>query len=244
MLELAAVRGGYEGTEVIHGVSMSVPDGAVVAVLGPNGAGKTTLLRILSGILPVGSGIITLDGADISRARPYARARLGMCTIPEGRAVFRALTVRENLLLFAKPKERQASLEMAMAAFPALRVRLKVQAGNLSGGERQMLALARAYVTSPRLMLLDEVSMGLAPKVVDQVYDFIRLLVDRGTSLLLVEQFIGKALGIADYAVVLSQGVVAYSGPASTLTSTGVYEMYLGGPAGPGSVRAGEGAGS
>ncbi len=229
MLELAAVHGGYDGTEVIRGVSLSVPTGAVVAVLGPNGAGKTTLLRMLSGVLPVSQGTVTFDGKDISRSRPYVRARLGMCTIPEGRAVFRSLTVRENIVLFSRSKDKRANLDTVGDVFPALTARFKVQAGNLSGGERQMLALARAYVTSPRLLLLDEVSMGLAPMVVEQMYEFIRLMVERGVSLLLVEQFIAKALQIADRAVVLSQGSVAYSGKAAGLTPAAVYGMYLGG---------------
>jgi branched-chain amino acid transport system ATP-binding protein len=198
-----------------------------VALLGANGAGKTTVMRVASGELRPRSGRVVMDGQDISTAPPFRRWKLGVCHIPEGRAVFPGLTVRENLVTFAKGGADEA-LDRATEAFPVLARRMAQRAGTLSGGEQQMLALARAYVTEPRVVLLDEVSMGLAPKVVDDIFAFIGLLARTGASLLLVEQYVSRALELADHVYVMSRGRVTFSGPPGELDEENVLAGYLG----------------
>jgi branched-chain amino acid transport system ATP-binding protein len=228
MLELESVIGGYGETTVLRGVSLSVPEATVVALLGANGAGKTTVMRVASGELRPSAGRVTMDGEDISSAPPFKRWKLGVCHIPEGRAVFPGLTVRENLATFARGSADDA-LARATEAFPVLGQRMRQRAGTLSGGEQQMLALARAYVTEPRVVLLDEVSMGLAPKVVDDIFAFIERLARTGVSLLLVEQYVTRALALADHVYVLNRGRMTFSGPPSELDEENVFAGYLGG---------------
>jgi branched-chain amino acid transport system ATP-binding protein len=228
MLELESVIGGYGETTVLRDVSLSVPEATVVALLGANGAGKTTVMRVASGELRPRSGRVTMDGKDISSAPPFKRWKSGVCHIPEGRAVFPGLTVRENLATFAKGSADDA-LARATEAFPVLGQRMRQRAGTLSGGEQQMLALARAYVTEPRVVLLDEVSMGLAPKIVDDIFAFIERLAQTGASLLLVEQYVTRALELADHVYVLNRGRVTFSGPPSELDEENVFAGYLGG---------------
>jgi branched-chain amino acid transport system ATP-binding protein len=227
MLALESVVGGYGETTVLRDVSLAVPDGSVVALLGANGAGKTTVMRVASGELHPRAGRVVMDGRDISSAAPFQRWKLGVCHIPEGRAVFPGLTVRENLVAFAKGR-MEAALDRATEAFPVLSQRMTQRAGTLSGGEQQMLALARAYVTEPRVVLLDEVSMGLAPKVVDDIFAFIGLLARTGASLLLVEQYVSRALELADHVYVLSRGRVTFNGSPSELDEENVVAGYLG----------------
>jgi branched-chain amino acid transport system ATP-binding protein len=227
MLALDSVVGGYGETTVLRDVTLTVPEASVVALLGANGAGKTTVMRVASGELRPRAGRVLMDERDISTAAPFQRWKLGVCHIPEGRAVFPGLTVRENLLTFAKGRAEEA-LTRATEAFPVLAERIGQRAGMLSGGEQQMLALARAYVTEPRVVLLDEVSMGLAPKIVEDIFTFIGLLAATGASLLLVEQYVSRALELADHVYVLNRGRVTFSGPPSELDEENVLAGYLG----------------
>jgi branched-chain amino acid transport system ATP-binding protein len=226
MLRLDDIVAGYAETTVLRGASLAVPDGAVVALLGPNGAGKTTLLRVASGLLHPSAGRMTLDGADVTGDRPFQLAARGVCHVPEGRGVFPSLTVRENLSLQAGAG--RGGIERAVDAFPRLGERLSQTAGTMSGGEQQMLALARAYIANPKVVLLDEVSMGLAPKVVDEIFEFLGRVAREGASLLLVEQYVTRALGLADYVYLLNRGQVAYRGEPSELEDEDVFARYLG----------------
>lgn len=228
MLELKNVVAGYAGTTVLRGVDLVVPDGAVVALLGANGAGKTTLLRVASGLLHPTSGRLLLGGTDVTRCRPYELVRRGICHVPEGRGIFPSMTVRENLILQSVRGEEEAALERAISAFPRLGERLTQPAGTMSGGEQQMVALARTYVQHPTVVLLDEVSMGLAPKVVDEIFDFLGLLRAQGVSLLLVEQYVTRALAIADYVYLLNRGEVSFAGEPGELEGEDVFTQYVG----------------
>ncbi|MCU1692608.1 MAG: livF [Frankiales bacterium] len=228
MLELKDVVAGYGETTVLRGVDLIVPDGATVALLGPNGAGKTTLLRVASGLLPPSSGSLQLDGEDVTRAQPHDLTARGVCHVPEGRGVFGQLTVRDNLLLQAGDREPGEAVAKAVEAFPRLGERLEQVAGTMSGGEQQMLALARAYVQSPRTILLDEVSMGLAPLIVDEIFVFLRRLAREGAALLLVEQYVSKALAMADFVVLLNKGEVAFWGEPSELDGEDLFAQYAG----------------
>jgi branched-chain amino acid transport system ATP-binding protein len=227
-LKLENITAGYAGTTVLRGVSLVVPDASVVALLGPNGAGKTTLLRVASGLLRPTSGSLVVDGEDITRRAPHELVERGICHVPEGRGIFPSLTVRDNLILQSVKGEEAASLERAAAAFPRLAKRMGQLAGTMSGGEQQMLALARTYVQHPRVVLLDEVSMGLAPKLVDEIFDFLKLLSGQGASLLLVEQYVTRALAVADYVYLLNRGRVAFAGEPGELDDADVFASYVG----------------
>jgi branched-chain amino acid transport system ATP-binding protein len=228
VLEIKNLTGGYGDITVLRKVSISVPDSSVVALLGPNGAGKTTTLRMVSGLARPKEGSITLGGEDITRFSPYQRARRGLCLIPEGRGIFPSLTVRENLTLYvAKGNEREA-YERAVDTFPVLGDRKSQIAGTLSGGEQQMLALVRAYVANPRLVLVDEASLGLAPLVVNAIFEFIERIAGEGVSLLIVEQYITRALALASQLYLLHQGEIVYSGPAGDLNEEQVFSLYAG----------------
>jgi branched-chain amino acid transport system ATP-binding protein len=229
MLELRDIGAGYGETTVLRGVDLVVPDGATVALLGPNGAGKTTLLRVASGLLQPTSGQLLLDGHDVTTADPHELTARGVCHVPEGRGVFGQLTVRDNLLLQAVGAEDgEEAVQRAVEAFPRLGERLEQFAGTMSGGEQQMLALARAYVQRPRTVLLDEVSMGLAPVIVDEIFRFLRRLADEGAALLLVEQYVTKALAMADYVVLLNKGEVAFWGEPGELEGRDLFAEYAG----------------
>jgi branched-chain amino acid transport system ATP-binding protein len=227
MLRLDAIRAGYGGSTVLRGVSMLVPPSSVVALLGPNGAGKTTLLRVASGLLRPSSGQVLLDGEDVSRLAPNQLVKRGVCHVPEGRGIFPSLSVRENLILQSMPGTEADSIEKAVSAFPRLGERLTQQAGTMSGGEQQMLALARAYVQNPRFVLLDEVSMGLAPKIVDEIFEFLQVIAAQGASLLLVEQYVTRALEAADYVYLLGRGTVTFAGEPGELDADALAEQYI-----------------
>jgi branched-chain amino acid transport system ATP-binding protein len=227
MLALDNIVAGYAETTVLRGVSVVVPPASVVALLGANGAGKTTLLRVASGLLRPTAGTMNLDGADVTGWRPHQLAARGVCHVPEGRGVFPSLTVRENLSLAAGGGGRDG-LDKAVSAFPRLGERLGQTAGTMSGGEQQMLALARAYIANPQLMLLDEVSMGLAPRIVDEIFEFLGRVAREGASLLLVEQYVTRALALADYVYLLHRGQIAYRGEPSELEDEDVFARYLG----------------
>jgi branched-chain amino acid transport system ATP-binding protein len=228
MFELRQVVAGYGDTTVLRGVDLVVPGSSVVALLGPNGAGKTTLLRVASGLLQPRSGAVTLDGDDLTGQPPHRLAERGICHVPEGRGIFGSLTVRDNLLLQAPPGREAEALERAAEVFPKLGQRLDQVAGTMSGGEQQMLALTRSYVQGPRVVLLDEVSMGLAPKIVDEIFAFLATLAAQGASLLLVEQYVTRALAVADYVYVLGKGEVTFVGEPGELDGDDVFRAYTG----------------
>jgi branched-chain amino acid transport system ATP-binding protein len=226
-LSLEGVTAGYGATVVLRDVSLAVPTGTVAALLGPNGAGKTTLLRAAAGLLRPRSGQVRCHGADVT-ARPVDRvARAGVCLIPEGRGVFPSLTVRQNLRLFAPERKAAYAVERAADFFPSLARRLDQVAGSLSGGEQQMLALSRAVVGDARVVLVDEASMGLSPIMVDQVFEFLARVTAAGTSLLVVEQYVHRALEIAGHVYLLNRGQVAFSGPPSELAGEDLFRRYV-----------------
>jgi branched-chain amino acid transport system ATP-binding protein len=228
MLELRDVVGGYGDTTVLREISLTVPDGSVVALLGPNGAGKTTTLRMASGLLRPKTGTVQLDGDDVSRLSPFRRAARGICHIPEGRGIFPSLTVRDNVTMYARRGGERRAWDAAVETFPVLGVRRRQIAGTLSGGEQQMLALARAYIANPRVVLVDEASLGLAPLVVDELFAFLEKLAREGASLLLVEQYVNRALALAQTVYVLNQGMIAYAGPAADLDEARIFDLYTG----------------
>jgi len=227
MFTIDGIVAGYGDVEVLRHVSLRVPPGAVVALLGPNGAGKTTLLRVASGLLAPTEGDITLDGRSLRGCSPDEFARAGICHIPEGRGIFRSMSVKENLLLQALPGDKDA-LAKAVEAFPRLGERLDQRAGTMSGGEQQMLAVARAYLANPSFIFLDEVSLGLAPRIVDEIFAFLRRLADGGASLLVVEQYVTRALNIADFVFILNQGEVVFAGEPGELDEAEVFRTYVG----------------
>jgi branched-chain amino acid transport system ATP-binding protein len=229
ILELRDVRAGYGPIEVVHGVSLRVPAGSVVALLGPNGGGKTTILSVCAGTLAPDSGEVRFDGETVTAVSADGRARRGICTVPEGRGIFPNLSVRENLLMATQVGVPMDRIEDATyTQFPHLSGKRKQLAGTLSGGEQQMLALARAFATEPKIVLLDELSLGLAPIVVGALYDKVRELASGGLSILLVEQFARTALPIADEAAVVLQGVIAHRGSPSEMEEA-LSASYLGG---------------
>jgi len=227
-LELREVTGGYGQTTVLRDVSIMVPASGVTALLGPNGAGKTTLLKTVSGFLRPSSGAIRLFGDDMTGVAPYRRFEAGLCHVPEGRGVFRSLTVRENLIMQSRKGEEAEAISQACEVFPALGRRIGNVAGTLSGGEQQMLAMATAYIRSPRLIMVDEASLGLAPLVVDQIFKFMEKVAHEGKALLIVDQFATRALALADTAYVLSRGSVTYSGTAKELGQAELLSQYMG----------------
>jgi branched-chain amino acid transport system ATP-binding protein len=228
VLRCEDVEAGYGKSVVLRGIDLKVEGASVVALLGPNGAGKTTLLRTVSGLVRSTGGHIALGDVDVTRLSPHRRARIGLCHIPEGRGIFRSLSVKDNLELQTPPWKNGASLDPCLAAFPSLGRRMRQVAGSLSGGEQQMLALARAYLTDPVVVLVDEVSMGLAPIVVDEIFESLRRLADEGVALLLVEQYVDRALDLADYVYLINQGQITFGGPPGELDRDALMQNYLG----------------
>jgi branched-chain amino acid transport system ATP-binding protein len=231
-LELRDVYAGYGRIEVLHGISLAVPVGSVFALLGPNGAGKSTTLQICSGKIRPAKGCVHVAGSHVNGAAPEALSKAGVCRIPEGRGIFPNLTVAENLRMwtYATSLSLREVHEKAYARFPRLGERRTQLAGTLSGGEQQMLAMSRALVTDPGVLLLDEISMGLAPLIVAELYEVVAGLAADGISILLVEQFARTALAVADYAAVMTQGRIAMVGQPADVADF-VSEAYLGGAA-------------
>jgi branched-chain amino acid transport system ATP-binding protein len=229
LLELRDVHAGYEGVEALHAVDLAVPGGALVAVLGPNGAGKSSLLKVISGLLRPTAGTVLLEGFDVTGGSPVQLARAGVCLIPEGRGIFPNLTVRENLLMdsYANGRTPAEIEEIAYARFPALADRRAQVAGTLSGGEQQMLSLSRALSTDPALILLDELSMGLAPLVVEQLFKVVRELTSTGVTTVVVEQFADVVLDLADEVVVMAHGRVRLRGTPKKVRKE-LHSAYLG----------------
>ncbi|MCG8655461.1 ABC transporter ATP-binding protein [Yimella sp. NH-Cas1] len=233
MLEVSELSASYGPVKALQGVSFEVPHRTITAVLGANGAGKTTLLRTVSGLIRPQSGTVTLDGADITHAAPERMSRLGLTHVPEGRGVITELTVTENLRLGELGRARNGdpvSMDRVWEMFPKLADRRSAFAGTLSGGERQMLVIARALMATPKVLLLDEPSLGLAPRIVAQIFDLVRTLVDeQGLSVLLVEQNARSALSIADLGVVLNLGKVVTTQEAHALAADeSLRHAYLG----------------
>ena len=240
LFEMRGIDAGYGMMKTLFSVDITVPKGHVVALLGPNGAGKTTTLRVASGLLRPTAGSVWFDGKDITRARPRARTTLGICLVPEGRGIFPNLTVRENLRLhtYARAASPSEIEDMAYARFPVLGRRPGQIAGTMSGGEQQMLAVSRALTTRPTLLLLDEISMGLAPGLVEELFAVITdEVAQRDVTVLIVEQLAEFALRIADTAVVLSRGAVAAVGPPDEV-KTVLAAAYLGKESVSGTSRA------
>ena len=227
-LELAGIHAAYGSIEVIHGVDLRLPAGKVLAILGPNGAGKSTLLRVASGRMRPTEGHVRFNGEDVTRRSPERLTRAGLCTVPEGRGVFPNLTVAENLNMwtFAGAVRRKDVEERAYARFPILGSRRHQAAGTLSGGEQQMLAMSRALSTNPKLLLLDEISMGLAPLIVAELYQVVVQLASEGISILVVEQSARTALSVADLAAVMSSGRIVLTGTPAEV-SDAVFDVYL-----------------
>jgi branched-chain amino acid transport system ATP-binding protein len=228
LLELDGVRAGYGGIEILHGIDLVVAEGSVVALLGPNGAGKSTILKVCAGQLAPSAGEVRVAGRVVNGAPADTLARLGLCTIPEGRGIFPNLTVRENLWMATLAGVRLPDVEATTyARFPLLAERRKQLAGTLSGGEQQMLALARALSTEPALLLLDELSMGLAPLVVARLYETVAQLSADGVSILVSEQFARTVLGIAHVAAIVANGTIVRVGPPGEVESE-LSAAYLG----------------
>jgi branched-chain amino acid transport system ATP-binding protein len=230
-VHLESVDAGYGSTPVLRGVTLTVPAGGVTALVGPNGAGKSTLLKVVAGLVPASSGRVDLLGEDATGLAAEQRVGRGLCLVPEGRGVYRGLSVRENLVMQSSRGGEDAAIARAVEMFPVLGTRLRQQAGTMSGGEQQMLALSAAVARDAKLILVDEPSLGLAPVIVDVVFEFLEKV--RGTdgsdvALLVVDQFVHRVLALATEAHVLRRGEIVHSGPAAELAAGDAFEKYLG----------------
>jgi branched-chain amino acid transport system ATP-binding protein len=223
LLEVRGLYAGYGKTTVIRDLDLSVPEGATVALLGPNGAGKTTTLRAITGSVKITGGHIRLGNTNITRLSAYQRAKRGVALIPEGRGIFPGLTVAENLAIAADsaqgvdPAWKREQMSRVEDLFPPLRERQRQRAGSLSGGEQQMVAMSRAFLCSPKVLLMDEISVGLAPLIVELLYDAVARLKDAGTTIVLVEQYLTYALKFADVCYVMGKGTVNFVGEPDEL---------------------------
>jgi branched-chain amino acid transport system ATP-binding protein len=232
LLQISHLTSHYGRIQALHGIDLEVHEGQLVALVGANGAGKTTLLRAISGVQPVSGGHIRLRGDDITAMASDKRVKAGICQVPEGRQVFGPMTIEDNLLLgaYVRPKgDLQADLDKMYGLFPILKEKRQLLAGTLSGGQQQMLAMARALMGHPKLLLLDEPSMGLAPLLVEEIFRIVASLKAQGITILLVEQNAQAALSIADYGYVLETGTIKMSGlGAELLDNEEVKSAYLG----------------
>ncbi len=235
MLEIKDLEVYYGVIQALKGISFEVNEGEIVTLIGANGAGKTTTMHAIMGLIPSKAGTMTYQGWDISKTPPHKIVEMGMTQVPEGRRIFQELTVYENLLMGAYTSkltsaQKKADIDRIYEKFPRLEERKNQIAGTLSGGEQQMLAIGRALMSHPKLLMLDEPSMGLSPLLVDQVFDIIKEIHNEGTTILLVEQNAGKSLAISDRAYVLENGRIAYSGTGKELSeSDEIKKAYLGG---------------
>jgi branched-chain amino acid transport system ATP-binding protein len=230
LLEVSGLQIRYGVAQAVFDVSFAVDAGSVITVLGPNGAGKSTIARALTGLVPISSGSIRFAGEDVTKWTAHRMRRAGIVHLPEGRGVFPGLTVNENLRMAAgvlPSGERKAAVERATEIFPALASRRRQLAGTLSGGEQQMLSLARALMLSPKVIVADELSLGLAPKLVDLVFDSLQKAKDDGVAIVLIEQFVHRALGFSEHCVLLLRGEVAWAGPSADAKQE-VLNRYLG----------------
>ena len=233
ILELHDVTSGYGEVQILWGVSISLQEGSMTSLVGANGAGKTTLLRTIMGLNKAWSGEILFEGKDIHRLAPHSRAALGLVLVPEGRQLFTHMTVEENLYMGATPKRSRAhiarNLELVYDMFPRLKDRRNQKAGTMSGGEQQMLAVARGIMASPKVLMIDELSLGLAPFLVLQLFESLKKLRETGITVLLVEQNVQMALAVTDYAYVLAEGRIEIEGPSKVVANNPeVKKAYLG----------------
>lgn len=231
MLELSGVRAGYGAINVLWDVSLDIVTGKVTTIVGPNGAGKTTLLRTIMGLVPVQRGQVTLDGRNVSGTPTWEMAEQGIAMIPEGRMIFRDMSIEENLMMGAFPKQRRSAartnLERVYDLFPLLRERSRQLAGTLSGGQAQMLAMGRGLMSDPKLILIDEPSLGLAPVIVQEVFAILQRLKGEGRTILLVEQNTHMALGVADHVYLMQSGKATLSKPANEIDVTELHDLYF-----------------
>jgi branched-chain amino acid transport system ATP-binding protein len=233
ILELRNIRGGYGTIDVLHGLNFTVEPGQVHALLGPNGAGKTTTLGVCSGQIIPSGGQLVISGREVQGTSSDALARAGVCLVPEGRGIFPNLTVTENLRMFTHAGTPFSDVQdKAFSQFPRLKERRKQVAGTLSGGEQQMLAMSRAMATDPALLLLDELSMGLAPLIVEELYERVAAMAATGISILIVEQFAQAVLGVADIASIMLHGRITRTGPPAEIAEE-LADAYLGATAEP-----------
>jgi branched-chain amino acid transport system ATP-binding protein len=219
-LELRGARAGYGTVEILHGLDVTIPPGTITALLGPNGAGKTTTLRVLAGLVPLRQGSLTWRGRHIEKRSAYDRARDGMMLVPDERAVFASLTVRENLQLVTEAHGRGEEIDEALSAFPRLGERLGQKAGTLSGGERRMLALGRALLARPSVLFIDELSLGLAPRVAAELFAWVGTLPAKGTTVVLADQYAEAICRLATVVYVLERGERSFVGDAAELSHT------------------------
>lgn len=234
LLNLSGIRTGYSRIETLHGLDVTIGQGETVALVGANGAGKSTLLRVISGLQPLSAGTITFAGQSLARCKAAERVHRGIVQVPEGRQVFAGLSVEDNLTLGAFSRRRDKTVPDDLAAmyqrFPILKEKRRLHAGNLSGGQQQMLAMARALMAKPKLLLLDEPSMGLAPLIIDEIFTIIRELKQEGITIFVVEQNASEALAIADRGYVLETGDIVATGTGEALLNDeSVKAAYLGG---------------
>ena len=228
MLEFRGVAAGYGTVPVLRGVDLRVPSGATVALLGANGAGKTTLLRTAAGVIRPTGGQVVFDGRRVEHEAYHLRARRGLCLLPEGRGIFRDLTVRDNLIMFGAGLKTSEVVKIAVDAFPILEQKLNVPAGSLSGGQQQMVSVVRALLPGTSVVLADELSVGLAPIVVDEIFAAMRRMRAQGRSLLIVEQYVDRVLDVVDYVYILHKGRVVFVGEPEQCRGSTVFDRYLG----------------
>ncbi len=233
ILEARNVETGYGDVQILWGVSVKVEKGELIALIGSNGSGKTTFLRSIMGIIPVWKGEVVFNGVDVTRMPTHSRVEMGMVMVPEGRMIFPNMTVYENLEMGAYTKRAEEKfdeqLEFVFSLFPRLKERLNQKAGTMSGGEQQMLAIARALMSSPEILILDEPSLGLSPKLTLEIFEAIKKLKEEGMTILLVEQNVHLSLAIADYAYIMAEGKIKMEGKAEELEkSEEIRKVYLG----------------
>jgi branched-chain amino acid transport system ATP-binding protein len=233
ILEVQGLEAGYEDLQILWGIDLAVEPGTLTALVGTNGAGKTTLMRAITGQIKPRGGTVTFDGADVTDLPAYVKAERGLVMVPEGRHLFPTMTVLENLEMGATPKRARdhidENFELVYELFPRLKDRLGQKAGTMSGGEQQMLAVARGIMSSPKVLMIDELSLGLAPVLVIDIFRALEKLLTTGITVLLVEQNVRLALGVSTYAYVVSEGRVEMSGPSSEIADDeGVRAAYLG----------------
>jgi branched-chain amino acid transport system ATP-binding protein len=233
ILEVQGLEAGYEDLQILWGIDLEVTPGTLTALVGTNGAGKTTLMRAITGQIKARAGTVTFDGQDVTDLPAYVKAERGLVMVPEGRHLFPTMTVLENLEMGATPKRARPSIdenfELVYDLFPRLKDRLTQKAGTMSGGEQQMLAVARGIMSAPKVLMIDELSLGLAPVLVIDIFRALERLLTTGITVLLVEQNVRLALGVSTYAYVVSEGRVEMSGPSSEIADDeGVRTAYLG----------------